>query len=50
MMILNHIVCAAIVSKADPTRSAHGPLSQKFGGNLWANIAHGGNFAGSAGL
>jgi hypothetical protein len=37
------------MKKADPTRISPWPASQKFGGILWANSAHGVSFAGCAG-
>jgi hypothetical protein len=35
--------------KADPTQTSRWPASQKFGGILWANSAHGVSSAGCAG-
>jgi hypothetical protein len=37
------------MKKADPTQISPWPASQKFGGILWANSAHGVNSAGRAG-
>ena len=37
------------MKKADPTQISPWPASQKFGGILWANSAHGVSSAGCAG-